>query len=65
MKTIEYLRKLPENSGQIIELETANGVVQFRFMWFHDENTIDMIPCDNINIMQLQKKFWHKIKLVF
>jgi hypothetical protein len=64
-KEIEYLKTLPDNSGQIVEIETSNGIKQFYFMWFHDEKRIDLKPCDNINIFRVQEKHWNKIKLVF
>ena len=64
-KTIEHLKTLPENSGQIVELTTVMGVTkQFYFMWFWDEKRIDLKPCDNINIVTIHKRLWHLIDLV-
>tara|TARA_Y100001954_G_C15489228_1_gene444285 strand:+ start:27 stop:230 length:204 start_codon:yes stop_codon:yes gene_type:complete len=64
-RAIEYLKTLPENSGQKVELTTSFGVTkQFYFMWFYDEETIDLKPCDNINIMTIPKRLWHLIELV-
>lgn len=64
-KTIEYLKTLPENSGQKVTLPINGGKKEFYFMWFYDEETIDLKPCDNINILSLNKRNWDLIELVF
>jgi uncharacterized protein (UPF0128 family) len=64
-EVIKYLKTLPENAGQKVEIETSNGIKAFYFMWFFDEERIDLKPLDNINILTVHKRFWHKIKLVF
>ena len=63
-KAIEHLKTLPENSGQKVKLKTAFGETRyFYFMWFYDEERIDLKPCDNINIVTIRKKFWDLIEL--
>lgn len=64
-KVIEYLRALPENSGQIVEINTSNGVEQFYFMWFKDEKHIDLKPVDNINIISIHERCWDRLRLIF
>jgi len=62
---IKFLKTLPENSGQKVEMETSNGIKQFYFMWFWDEQIIDLKSCENINIITVHARFWDRIKLVF
>ena len=64
-EVIKFLKTLPENSGQKVEMQTSEGIKQFYFMWFYDENRIDLKPCDNINIFTVHKRFWNRINLVF
>lgn len=65
-KTIEYLRTLPENSGQKVEMTMNQGnVVQFFFMWFCDDGrNLDLKLVDNVNIVSIPRKYWDKIRLV-
>jgi len=63
-KTIEFLKTLPENSGQKVQMKTSNGIQQFYFMWFYSEKTIDLKPVDRIGIFSVTWKFWDKIELV-
>ena len=60
-KTIEFLRTLPEKSGQIVNYCGKNCY----FLWFYNDQTIDLAPIDNITILAVSKRFWDKIELVF
>jgi hypothetical protein len=64
-KAIKFLKTLPENSGQKVEMETSNGMKKFYFMWFYDKKRIDLKPCDNIGIYTVHERFWDRINLVF
>ena len=37
---------------------------EFYFKWFLDDETINLQPCDNINIMTIPKRLWGLIELV-
>jgi len=65
MNPIDYLKTLPENSGQIVEMETINGPIKFYFMWFYTDTKIDLKPIGSIGIYCVHKRNWDKIKLVF
>lgn len=60
MTTIEYLKTLPEKSGQEV---TFNGHV-FEFLWFLDDNHIDLSNPDGGCVLSLHKRFWGKLKLL-
>ena len=34
-------------------------------MWFYNDETIDLVPIDNMTIIAVSKRFWDKIELVF
>jgi len=64
-RTIEYLKTLPENSGQKVKMKNMFGKTkEFYFKWFLDDETINLQPCDNINIMTIPKRLWGLIELV-
>jgi hypothetical protein len=62
-KTINYLKTLPENSGQKVKIK-HDQTREFYFKWFLNDKTIDLQPCDNIDIISVPKGLWHIIELV-
>ena len=62
---INYLKTLPENSGQLVDLKHCNGILRCYFMWFYADDKIDLKPIDNINIITVNKRDFGKILPVF
>ena len=62
---INYLKTLPENSGQLVDLKHCNGILRCYFMWFYTYEKIDLKPIDNINIITVHKRNFDKILPVF
>ena len=62
---INYLKTLPENSGQLVDLKHCNGILRCYFMWFYTDDKIDLKPIDNINIISVHKRNFDKIIPVF
>jgi hypothetical protein len=62
---INYLKTLPENSGQLVDLKHCNGILRCYFMWFYTDEKIDLKPIDNINIITVHKRNFDKILPVF
>jgi hypothetical protein len=61
---IEYLKTLPENSGQLVDLKHSNGILRCYFMWFIGDK-IDLKPVDNINLITINSRNFDKILPVF
>jgi hypothetical protein len=62
---INYLKTLPENSGQLVDLKHCNGILRCYFMWFYSDEKIDLKPIYNINIITVHKRNFDKILPVF
>lgn len=62
---INYLKTLPENSGQLVDLKHCNGILRCYFLWFYDDDKIDLKPIDNIKIITVNKRDFDKILPVF
>lgn len=62
---INYLKTLPENSGQLVDLKHCKGILRCYFMWFYTDDKIDLKPIDNINIIIVNKPDFNKILPVF
>lgn len=62
---IDYLKTLPENSGQMVDLKMPDKTKRFYFMWFLSDEKLDLKPIDNICLFTVHKKYWHQIELVF
>jgi hypothetical protein len=60
---IEYLKTLPENSGQKVYLDFDGVYKEFNFLWFYTDEIIDLRPSDNINIISLPKRFWDRLRI--
>jgi len=62
---IAYLKQIPENSGQLVDLKHSNGMLRCYFMWFYTESKIDLKPINNINIISVNERDFDKIFPVF
>jgi len=62
---IAYLKQIPENSGQLVDLKHSNGMLRCYFMWFYTESKIDLKPINNINIVSVNERDFDKIFPVF
>ncbi len=62
---ISYLKQLPENSGQLVDLKHSNGILRCYFMWFYTNSKIDLRPIDNMNILTIHKRDFDNILPVF
>jgi hypothetical protein len=62
---IDYLKTLPENSGQLVDLKHSNGIIRCRFIWFYTDDKIDLIPINNITIITVHKRDFDNILPVF
>jgi hypothetical protein len=58
---INYLKTLPENSRQLVDLKHSDGVLRCYFMWFYTDVKIDLRPIDNINILTIHERDFDKI----
>lgn len=59
INTIEFLRTLPENSGQTVFVND----IECLFLWFLDDNTIDVRPKQGGPLLAIHKRNWSRIKL--
>lgn len=64
MEVIEYLRALPENSGQKVKMSTSNGDLEFYFLWFYNDENIDLRPLGSEGVFSVNKNHWNRIELV-
>jgi hypothetical protein len=62
---IAYLKQIPENSGQLVDLKHSDGMLRCYFMWFYTESKIDLKPINNINIVSVNERDFDKIFPVF
>jgi hypothetical protein len=62
---IDYLKTLPENSGQLVDLKHSNGIIRCYFMWFYTDDKIDLKPIDNMNIITVHRRNFDNILPVF
>jgi hypothetical protein len=62
---IAYLKQIPENSGQLVDLKHSDGMLRCYFMWFYTESKIDLKPINNINIISVNEGDFDKIFPVF
>ena len=62
---IKYLKTLPENSGQLVDLKHCNGISRCYFMWFYTDEKIDLKPIDSIRIITVPERYFHNILPVF
>jgi hypothetical protein len=62
---IAYLKQMPENSGQLVDLKHSDGMLRCYFMWFYTESKIDLKPINNINIISVNERDFDKIFPVF
>lgn len=58
---LTYLRNLHENSCQMVEL--YNNV--YRFMWFVDDDVMELAKLNLDILIPVKRKHWHNIKLIF
>jgi len=61
-KTIDYLKTLPENSGQKLRIEGLEPI--WVFDWFLDDDTIELTEFGNIISILLKRKHWDRIILI-
>lgn len=57
---INYLKKLPENSKQMIELYDH----LYEFMWFLDDEVIELKNNKHDVLIPVHRKHWHNIKII-
>ena len=58
---IDYLKTLPDNSGQLVDLKHSNGIIRCFFMWFYNDNKIDLRPIDSMSIISVDSINFNKI----
>lgn len=58
---ISYLKTLPENSGQLVDLKCSDKIIRCYFMWFNENDTIDLKPVGNIGLLTVPLKHWGDI----
>lgn len=61
---IARLMKLSDNSKKKINLQTSKGVLQCEFLWFKNNDTIDIREIKNNQILSISRIHWDKLTLV-
>ena len=58
---IQILRTKTTADNQLV---LVNGYLVCKFMWFYNEDSIDLQPIKNITILNVHRKNWHRIELI-